>query len=72
LNKSKFNKNGIDDTGTHWLQYISLVFSAFAVYTTWAYFFDFRFHNFILNVLRFIDCSGFNSASSYCMKYLRM
>ncbi len=72
MTNKNFDKNGIDYYGTHWLQYVALVFSVIAIYTTWAYFFDYEFHNFIVKVLRFIDCSGFNSGSTYCVKYLRM
>ena len=60
LSNSDFDKNGLDKTGTHWLQYAAFAFSAFAIFTTWAFFYDYKFHNFIVNILRVIDCSGFN------------
>ena len=47
LSNSDFDKNGLDRTGTHWLQYAAFGFSAFAIFTTWAFFFDYNFHNFI-------------------------
>ena len=65
LNNSDFDKNGIDRTGTHWLQYAAFAFSAFGIFTTWSFFFDYDFHNFILNIIRVIDCSGFNCNGVY-------
>ena len=32
MSKSDFDKNGVDKSGTHWLQYAALAVSAFAVY----------------------------------------
>ena len=71
MSNSNFDKNGVDSSGTHWLQYAALVFAAFAVYTTWAYFFDNQFNYFIKRILNFIDCSGFHPISSYCINLLR-
>ena len=65
LSNSDFDKNGVDSTGTHWLQYAAFAFSAFAIFTTWAFFFDYKFHNFILNILRVFNCSGFNCNGVY-------
>ena len=70
MNNYDFDKNGIDSTGTHWFQYLALVFSAFAIFTTWAYFFDIEFHSFILKIFRFLNCRGFNQISSYCIKLI--
>ena len=66
MSKSHFDKNGVDDSGTHWLQYASLVFSAFAVYTTWAYYNDANFHFFVVKLLKFLNCNGYNPIS-YCI-----
>ena len=63
--KSQSDKNVIDSYGTHWLQYAAFALSAFAIFTTWAFFFDYKFHNFVLNILRVIDCSGFNCNGVY-------
>ena len=60
MSNSDFDKNGIDSYGIHWLQYAAFAVSGFAIFTTWAFFFDERFHNFILNIFRIINCSGFN------------
>ena len=49
MSKSDFDKNGVDKSGTHWLQYAALAVSAFAVYTTWAYYNDTSFHSFVVN-----------------------
>ena len=60
LSNSDFDKNGLDSYGIHWLQYAAFALSGFAIFTTWAFFFDERFHNFVMNILRVINCSGFN------------
>ena len=66
MSKSNFDKNGVDQSGTHWLQYAALVFSAFAVYTTWAYYNDAGFHYFVLKIFKFLNCNGYNPFS-YCV-----
>ena len=71
LNNRFFDENGLDGSGTHWLQYVALFVSAIAVWSTWAYFFDEEFHGFVLRLLRLLDCKGFNSMSKYCFNYLR-
>ncbi len=65
LSNSDFDKNGIDSNGIHWLQYAAFAVSGFAIFTTWAFFFDERFHNFILNIFRIINCSGFNCNGAF-------
>ena len=65
LSNSDFDKNGIDSYGIHWLQYAAFAVSGFAVFTTWAFFYDERFHNFVMNVFRVINCSGFNCNGAF-------
>ena len=60
MSNSDFDKNGLDSYGIHWLQYAAFAVSGFAIFTTWAFFYDERFHNFIMNIFRVINCSGFN------------
>ena len=50
MSNSSFDKNGLDQSGTHWLQYVALAFSAFAVFTTWAYFYDLSFHHLVIRM----------------------
>ena len=69
LSNSDFDKNGVDDSGTHWLQYVALAFSAFAVYTTWAYFFNEDFHYFIIKIFKFLNCNGYNPLSFCIIRY---
>ena len=71
MKKSEFDKYGIDETGTHWLQYMALAFAGLALYIIWAYFFNDIFHDFVLKFFNFLNCSGFNPVSSYCIKLLR-
>jgi len=47
LSNSDFDKNGLDSYGIHWLQYAAFAVSGFAIFTTWAFFYDERFHNFV-------------------------
>ena len=70
MSKSNFDKNGIDESGTHWFQYVALLVSAFAVYTTWAYYNDASFHYFVVKIFKFLNCSGYNKIS-YCMMRLK-
>ena len=65
LSNSDFDKNGIDSYGIHWLQYAAFAVSGFAIFTTWAFFYDERFHNFIKNIFRIINCSGFNCNGAF-------
>ena len=66
MSKSNFDKNGVDQSGTHWLQYTALGFSALAVYTTWAFYNDPDFHYFVIKLFNFLNCNGFNPLS-YCV-----
>jgi len=65
LSNSDFDKNGLDSYGIHWLQYAAFAVSGFAIFTTWAFFYDERFHNFVMNNFRFINCSGFNCNGAF-------
>ena len=40
MSNSGFDKNGVDKSGTHWLQYAAFVLTAFAIYFGWAFFND--------------------------------
>ena len=66
MRKSDFDKYGVDHSGTHWMQYAALAFSAFAVYTTWAYYNNISFHYFVIKIFKFLNCSGYNPIS-YCV-----
>ena len=70
MSNSDFDKNGVDQFGTHWLQYVALALSAFAVYITWAYYNDASFHNFVVKIFKFLNCNGYNPFS-YCMMRLK-
>ena len=32
MSNSNFDKNGVDSSGVHWLQYVAFVVTAFAIY----------------------------------------
>jgi len=40
LSNSDFDKDGLDSYGVHWLQYVAFAVSGFAIFTTWAFFYD--------------------------------
>ena len=65
MSNSDFDKNGLDSYGIHWLQYVAFAVSGFAIFTTWAFFYDERFHNFVMNIFRVINCSGFNCNGAF-------
>jgi len=65
MGNTNFDENGLDKSGTHWLQYAAFAATGFAIFTTWAFFFDERFHNFIMNIFRIINCSGFNCNGAF-------
>ena len=66
MSNSNFDKDGLDQTGTHWLQYAALVVSSLAVYATWAYYNDISFNYFIVKIFKFLNCNGYNPIS-YCL-----
>ena len=53
MSNSNFDKNGLDNSGTHWLQYASFVVTEFAIYFAWAIFYDVNFHHFALKYTSF-------------------
>ena len=61
MSNSNFDKNGVDKSGTNWLQY-----AAFVIYFGWAFFNDVNFHHFALKILKFWNCNGYNPLS-YCL-----
>ncbi len=69
MSKSDFDNNGVDQSGIHWLQYAALAFSAFAIYTTWAYYNDASFHYFVVKMFKFLNCSGYNPISYCAMRW---
>ena len=66
MSHSSFDKNGIDKSGTHWLQYAAFVVNAFAIYFGWAFFNDANFHHFAVKIFKFWNCNGYNPLS-YCV-----
>ena len=65
MSNSNFDKNGVDKSGTHWLQYAAFVVTAFAIYFGWAFFNDANFLHFAENPL-VLDFNGYNPLS-YCI-----
>ena len=66
MNNSNFDKNGVDSSGVHWLQYAAFVVTAFVIYFGWAFFTDANFHNFAVKIFKFLSCNGYNPLN-YCV-----
>ena len=66
MSNSNFDRNGVDKSVTHWLQYAALVLTAFAIHFGSAFFNDFIFHNFVLKIFKFLNCNRYNPFS-YCI-----
>ncbi len=65
MSNSDFDKNGLDKNGLHWLQYAAFAFSSFAIFITWAFFYDDKFHFFVIKIFKIINCSGFNCNGAF-------
>jgi len=52
VRNSNFDKNGVDESGTHWLQYAAFVITAFSIFFGWAFVNDASFHNFALKIFK--------------------
>ena len=66
MSNSNFDENGVDKSGTHWLQYAAFIVFAFAIFFCWAFFNDTNFQHFTLNTLKFLNCNGYNPLR-YCV-----
>ena len=60
MRHSRFDKNGLDSFGVHWLQYLAFGVSLLFGLLIWLYFRDYIFRGFIQNIFKIINCSGFN------------
>ena len=69
MSNSNFDKNGVDKSGTHWLQYAAFVVAAFAIYFVWAFFNDASFQYFAIKIFKFWNCNGYNPLSYCCMRW---
>ena len=65
MSNYNFDKNGLDESGTHWLQYAEFVIVAFAIFFD-GHFFDANFHQFFVKIFKFWNCNGYNPLS-YCV-----
>ena len=66
MSNFNFNKNGVDKSGTHWLQYAAFAVTAFAIFFGWAFFYDASFNHFSVKIFKFWNCNGYNPLS-YCL-----
>ena len=53
MSNSNFDKNGLDKSGTHWLQYAAFVVTAFAIYLGWAFFNDDSVYHLVVKIFKF-------------------
>ena len=63
MSNINFDENGVDEFGTHWLQYVVFVIVAFAIYFGWAFLNDANFHHFAIKLFKFCNCNGYNPLS---------
>ena len=56
MSNSNFDKNGLDKSGTHWLQYVAFIVTAFDIYFIWAFFNDTSFHLLSVKIFKFWNC----------------
>ena len=66
MSNSNFDKNGLDCSGVHRLQYAVFVVTAFANYFGSAFFNDANSHHFAEKIFKFWNCNGYNPLS-YCV-----
>jgi len=66
MSNSNFDKNGVDKSGKHWLQYAAFVVTAFVIYFSWAFFNDSNFYHFTVKIFKFLNCNGYNPLR-YCV-----
>ena len=60
MSNSNFDKNGVDKSGTHWLQYAAFVVTAFDIYFGWSFFNNASFHDFVVKIFKFLHSNGYN------------
>ena len=53
MSNFNFDKNGVDESGTHLLQYAAFVVTTFAIYFSWAFFNDASLDDFALKIFKF-------------------
>ena len=53
MSNSNFDKNGLDKSGAHWLQYAAFVVTVFTIYFGWASSNNASFHHFQWKYLSF-------------------
>tara|TARA_Y100000991_G_C21906752_1_gene320497 strand:- start:759 stop:965 length:207 start_codon:yes stop_codon:yes gene_type:complete len=66
MSNFNFERNGVDISVTHLLQYAAFVVTAFTIYLSWAFFNDSNFHHFAVKIFKFWNCNGYNPLS-YCI-----
>jgi len=69
MSNSNFDKNGIDNSGMHWLQYVAFDVTAFAIYFGWAFFNDVSFQLLAVKIFRLWNCNGYNPLKYYVMRW---
>ena len=52
MSNSNFDKNGLDESGTNWLQYAEFVIVAFAIFFD-GHFFDANLQHFTIKIFKF-------------------
>ena len=66
MSNSNFDENCLDKSRTHWLQYVSFIVTAFAIYFGWAILNDVNFNHFAVKIFKFWNYNGYKPLS-YCV-----
>jgi hypothetical protein len=53
MSNFNFDKNGVDESGTHFLQYAEFVVTTFAIDFGWPFYNDANFHHFSVKIFKF-------------------
>ena len=69
MSNSNFDKNGLDKSGSHWLQYAAFVVTAFAIYFGREFFKNDGFHHFTVKIFKFWNCNGYKLLSHCIMRW---
>ena len=69
MSNLNFDKNGVDKSGTHWLQYSAFVVTAFGIYFSWAFFYDDSVHHLGVKIFKFWNRNGYNPLSHCIMRW---
>ena len=69
MSNSNFDKNGLEGSGVHWLQWAAIIITSFTFWFGWAFFNDDSVHHLDIKIFKFWNCNGYNPLSYCCMRW---